>query len=170
MCPLRRSASLVSLQDPTIMRCSTGDVYRRVPRASSSSHQRAATPNHTGLARLRYPRPCHVVAQHAFPLCPRAGARTAPRPENCPRAGARTGSGSSASKMRSSLPQRQPLAVALLPTLRLSGRRRGRRRRRLSPSSRLCPSQWAALPFFSALPVSVLFTLAAKRSEERLSW
>ena len=51
-------------------------------RAAPHTPRSDSEPRRRDLPGLRYPRPCHVVAQNPLPLCPLAGGRTAPRPES----------------------------------------------------------------------------------------
>jgi hypothetical protein len=111
-------------------------VFRRVPRASSSSHTARARsdsePRRRDLPGLRCPRPCHVVAQNPLPLCPFAGARTAPRPESSLHRGRAPPAWKRAlregrSQIWDDRPSRRDDRWRrrwLLPTLRLSERRR----------------------------------------------
>jgi hypothetical protein len=79
-------------------------------------------PRRRDLPGLRCPRPCHVVAQNPLPLCPFAGARTAPRPESSLLRGR-----APPAWKRDDRPSRRDDRWRrrwLLPTLRLSERRR----------------------------------------------
>jgi hypothetical protein len=86
-----------------------------IPRSDSEPRRR-------DLPGLRCPRPCHVVAQNPLPLCPLAGARTAPRPESSLLRGR-----APPAWKRDDRPSRRDDRWRrrwLLPTLRLSERRR----------------------------------------------
>jgi hypothetical protein len=89
-------------------------------------------PRRRDLPGLRCPRPCHVVAQNPLPLCPFAGARTAPRPESSLHRGRAPPAWKRAlregrSQIWDDRPSRRDDRWRrrwLLPTLRLSERRR----------------------------------------------